>query len=189
MGNKALKSGAEQITNAEALFDETGDFRYVALAIGAAPIAPPFWAMWECVAEHHRTELIAKSNYPELDIILDELARQIAKEHFARMDGRKPDERPFPSLAEFTRRSCRATGLRTDKLDQNANDDWARDIRRAWDHEQKLPAAYDPWELPNCKMTDRIDRVVTEMVGAELRMPTNPIKDVWLASITRAKND
>ena len=187
MGSRLLRSGPEQIAKAETLFAETGDFRYVALAIGAAPIAPPFWAMWECVAEHHRTERRAKSHLSEVDLILDEMARQIAKEHFARMDGINSNEAPFPSLAEFIRRSCRITGLRTDKLEHTADDNWTRDIRRAWDYEQRTPLKFDAWNLPQTKMTERIDRIVTEMVGAELGLPTAPIRDLWLASITNAK--
>ena len=50
-GPKLKHGGNFDIVNAERLFAETKDFRYVALAIGLHPVRPPHWAIEACIAE------------------------------------------------------------------------------------------------------------------------------------------
>jgi hypothetical protein len=55
-GRKTGHSGHYHIANAERLFLETRDFRYVALAIGQHPYKPPSWAIEACIAERLAAE-------------------------------------------------------------------------------------------------------------------------------------
>ena len=55
-GRKTAHSGHYHIANAERLFSETKDFRYIALAIGEHPFEPPSWAIEACIAERLAAE-------------------------------------------------------------------------------------------------------------------------------------
>lgn len=56
MGRKRNRGGGLQVEQAEQLFRESGDFRYVALAIGKHPLDPPKWAMAACTEQIDRVE-------------------------------------------------------------------------------------------------------------------------------------
>lgn len=197
MGRKKLRSGGEEISNAKVLFDASrakghADFRYVALAIGASPAAPPLWALMECFMECLRTEKLAGSEASleqgTVDLVIEEMARQLALAHFA--PELSPEISPDSKLSktELVHRACRALGVNLEHLDYRADTDWMRSILRAWDREQLAPLPYDYWEFPGFKLTHRIDRVTTAIVGKLEGLPTSPEKALWVLAVLNSGN-
>ncbi|MFK4005022.1 hypothetical protein [Qipengyuania sp. NPDC077563] len=170
MSNKTRRSGHSHIENAQQLFERTGDYRYVALAIGSSPTKPPKWAMQACLAECERTESKAYSvDEDRIGQVLDDTIRALANHE------------------RDTRKNCRmslraailkATGRVSGPLDEDSE---VRPYRRAWDREQKEDRRHSYLGLEGYETTHRIHRVLMEEYGREFGMPTDPLKDFWRA--------
>jgi hypothetical protein len=186
MARGLKKSGQSEIDNAKALFEQSvergrPDYRLVALAIGAAPLRPPSWAIEACILAKETTERIpAAGTVPdEVGEVLDQIIRYYAGWQQDRPRDPPGSEHVPPSLREAIIASCRTLGLRTKQLDGAGNDDWMRDVRRAWDWEQVNDGRDSYLVLDGFNTTGRIDRVLTALYGAEMGMPSDPIKALW----------
>jgi len=186
MARGSKKSGQSEIDNAKELFEQSvergrPDYRFVALAIGAASIRPPLWAIEACILERETTERMpaAGTVADEVGEVLDQMVRYLAVLQQDRPRDPPGSEHVPPSLREAIIASCRTLGLRTKQLDASGNDDWMRDVRRAWDWEQVNDGRAGYLVLDGFNTTGRIDRVLTALYGAEMGMPSDPIKALW----------
>lgn len=186
MARGSKKSGQSEIDNAQVLFRQSvergrPDYRFVALAIGAASIRPPSWAIKACILEREKTERMpaAGTVADEVGEVLDQMIRYFASWQQDRPRTSPGSEHVPPSLREAIIGSCRTLGLRTKQFDGSGNDDWMRDVRRAWDWEQLNDGCDGYLVLDGFNTTGRIDRVLTALYGEEVGMPSDPIKAVW----------
>lgn len=118
--------------DARRLFEETKDFRYVAMAIGQSPNDPPDWAKWACRKAYWLNEQTAPSGHPaeEVGALLDEIIKfYIDWETSAERTGEKR-----PSLAAAIGHLLSEYGLV--KGDHNTKS-YKRKLRAAWDAELK----------------------------------------------------
>lgn len=197
MGRPKRQSGSTIIAQAEMLFVrsvEAGkpDFRYVALAIGATPQSPPDWAMLACIELRRDTDgQPGRGNSSDIEGILDGIVRfydRCEQEHEQRVrqGSSAPSSYRPPSLRSAIRSV--AAGKRDDHA--NGNDDWCRDIRCAWEHEQEFDLAphslfqFEQDNIPKNKRwlhtTARIDRVMREAVADELDHPLDVETWAWV---------
>lgn len=166
-GPKLKHGGSFYIANAERLFFETNDFRYVALAIGANPVRPPDWAIEACIAERMATERttsmtsFAKKGPRILDLAIALMAKH--EDDFF-LAGRDIDESQYEEkpLATALREALLA-------IDPNPADivGAVKNLENAWKREQReelldetLPSVQRLREIPT---TARIHRVLTAM--------------------------
>jgi hypothetical protein len=175
------------VEQAEQLFAQSvasgkPDYKYVALAIGASPAAPPDWAVGACI-ELRRAEEQKSSRGICNDVsdILDEMVRHFDRTEraFYESGERKGGYSP-PSLRSTIRQATTALGQRKGDVNR-ADDDWCRDIIRAWNEEQKHDRApHSAWELEGFVTTARIDRVLTQAVAKELGDPEDTATWAWM---------
>jgi hypothetical protein len=159
------------------------DFRYVALAIGATPAAPPDWAIWACIEARRDEEGKSARGHDEtVSVILDELVRFFdqSQRNFYQRNDASGDYKP-PSLRSAIRTVLKAQGSRCEDAGR-ADGDWYVDITRAWNEEQKHDrAANSTWELEKLQTTTRIDRILTQEVARELGDPEDLHTWAWIA--------
>lgn len=177
-------SGQNSIDHARELFERSvkvgrPDYRYVVLAIGAAPIAPPRWAILACIAAKEREELLPPSfvNAGQIGLILDELVRFYDREQQHRRAQPHLDSKPS-SLRSALIAVCGQLGIDPGKA--GADDSWLRSARRAWEREQNQDRRQSHLELDGWCVTGRIERVLLAIQGPEFGYPSDPIKELWL---------
>jgi hypothetical protein len=179
MGNKRRSSGHTEVENARQLFEQSRergkpDFRFVALAIGSAPVRPPAWAIRACIEECEATELRSAALSPHVDVVLDEMIRVLDEHQQKGGDLRKKSVRS--AILEATSRTSVCDAARG-PLD----DDQIRRIREAWDREQIEDRRHSVFPLEGYETTHRTDRVLTALYGEEWGMPADPVKALWRA--------
>ena len=210
MGRKPGQSGAQAIRDAEYLFGQSveigrPDFTYVALAIGNTPHAPPLWAVLACIELRQRSEgKPALGNSLEIENILDKIIRfydrkqrlfekSLGKDSFDALDNYRP-----ASLRSAILHVLKANDYRTEKQAE-ASDDWFRDIRKAWEWEQKhdlAPSSFFHFEEGNLdeegrikgrkrwlQTTSRIDRVLMRSAALENGDPEDLAKWAWITKV------
>lgn len=208
MGRKKRYGAGYEIQHAERLFLQSvaegePEYRYVALAIGSTPGSPPPWAMFACIELRQSEELkAARGNLTDIPFILDELVRFY--DHKQRDFESKPeyvtvdlDSYSPPSLRSAILHVLEANGLRGAEVG-SADDNWIRDIREAWEWEQKhdTPLNPDPVsgmflagthksedgeDVPIIKTTSRIERVLLQTIAKENGDPEDVHYWAWLA--------
>lgn len=183
MGRPKLISGYAEIANAERMFRQSvknrkPDFRYVALAIGASPLKPPRWAVWECIMEHDRTAGRPASNVGKLGELLDEVVRVYARVQFQNEDKGRDRAIARPSLRAAIIQA-RAFLERGGASSSDANDDWMKTATRAWNTEQET-VAESYFHLDGWNTTSRINRVIEGMIGRENGYPTDLQTAFWM---------
>lgn len=187
MGNRKLRSGPNEVINAERLFRQSvengrPDFRFVAIAIGECPFRPPTWAIWECILEKDRTARRAPSGTKEVGEILDEVVRFFAREEFARDNAAKREARP-PSLRRAIRSACGTLGKRTKYLSAGSADtSWMKDIERAWRREQEEDVVPSTYVLSDWKTTRRIDEIMHGLLADEFGDLRDIQQSLWVAN-------
>ena len=201
-GRKKKYGGAFTIEHSQMLFEQSvasghPDYSFVALAIGSVPGSPPDWAIWACIKLRQAEERKAARGIDnDIPAILDEVVRYYDKKQreFERQSQDALDALETyspPSLRSAIRDVLTSKGLRSTR-EIEGNDDWFRDIREAWDWEQKhdlAPSSFmqlEPLkkngkEIPGLKITSRIDRVLGESVAAELDHPADTETWAWIA--------
>lgn len=203
-GPKPKYGGTYAIQNSRQLFEQScaegsPEYKYVALAIGSSPGAPPDWAMWACIeARQVEERSAARGIDPDIPAILDEIVRFYDRKQREFELGAKDalvqlDSYIVPSIREAIRDVLKRMGLRQ-KRDSRANDDWFRDIRNAWDWEQEndpSPDASDWTRLQGLmkkrdgtqvpiKATARIHRVLMETMARENGDPEDVDTWAWI---------
>ncbi len=220
MGRKRRESGALEIATAEERFlqseaDGNPDYRLVALAIGEHPFSPPTWAMLACIELRGRTHRAAIRGFDDFSSghamrnILDEIVRFYLKaEDFHTAALRKREEtlqvsarvdvNPLqtryraPPFRQAVIAACRRLGVRLDKIG-DPDDDWHKDVRRAWDYEQQHDALRSKvggtgvptldetyYELRGWNVPRRIKRVIEEVMALECDFPADIEKALWI---------
>lgn len=198
-GPKPKHGGNFYIVNAERLFSETNDFRYVALAIGAHPVRPPQWAIEACIAERLVTErsTLMASQLKNASRILDLAVALMAKhedEYFlpgtyfedeqSRVEWYRFNEHRYKAKPLVT--SFREALLSIEPHERNI-DAAIRNLRNAWEREQReekldeaLPSVLRLRKIPT---TSRINRVLMTMEGwnsaPDSPFSTDPELLVW----------
>ncbi len=198
------------------------DYRLLALAIGEHPFSPPAWAMLACIELRGQVHRAATRGYDcpsspnAMRNILDEIVRFYLKaeqSHFAARRKREEAERSqeaegvtsaqqegalamdykAPSFRQAVIAACKSLGVRLEAIG-DADDDWHKDVRRAWDYEQhhdalrpKIAGSGPPtsdetyYELQGWKATRRIARVIEEVTALECDFPENIEKTLWIS--------
>ena len=168
MGRNKRYGGGYSVQNAEEMFRQSAggagqggerDYRYVALAIGNSPANPPNWAILECIELRQSEERKAARGHPDkVSAVLDDLVRffDLMQREFEAAailaDAEAPKYKP-PSI--------RSAIIHVLELGGDANDDRFRDIREAWNWEQKHDLAPNSYfGLDGFNTTSRIDRVL-----------------------------
>ena len=199
MGRKKQVGAGYNIYRAEELFrqseaDGKPDYKYVALAIGAAPAAPPSWAVLACIELRQEEEGQAARGHPtKVSAVLDDLVRFFDQKQreFERQSQDSPEIRLAYSPPSF--RSALRQVLASDEgwkheID-GANDDWQKPFRNAWRWEQEndlAPSSF--WQLDGFNTTSRIDRVMTQSVAAELGDPEDMHVWAWTTKRIAERN-
>ena len=200
MGRPTRRSGGRTIQDAEDLFRQSvengkADYSYVALAIGAAPQAPPAWAVLACIElRQEREKQSARGNANDIEGILNDIVRYYDREQRAfeqTLQGslNALDAYRAPPLRAAILHVLKANGHRNEKYG-GASDDWFRDIRKAWDWEQKhdlAPSSFmelDEGDIDDkkkkLKTTTRIDRVLMQSIATELGNPADVQTWAWI---------
>ncbi len=200
MGRPKRHSGGHSIHHAEEMFRQSvanrnPDYSYVALAIGAAPQAPPSWAVLACIElRQQRERQPARGNAAEIEGILDDMVRFYDRDRRAfeltctesphALDGYRA-----PALRSAILQVLKANGQRSEQS-TSASDDWFRDIRKAWEWEQEHDLAPSSFmELDEggigkdrklLKTTTRIDRVLMQSIAAEMGDPVDVQTWAWI---------
>lgn len=185
MTRRPKHSGQHDIDHARENFEASvkagrPDYRFVALAIGAAPVAPPEWAMLACIAEKEREEKrsAAVAGGDSIDAVLDELIRFYDREQQRRtsaghLNTAKPTSLRAALMAVYELLGeVSSTGY--------ADDGWLRTARRAWEREQKEDRRESYFVLAGWNITGRIERVLMALQGPEFGYPSDPVKELWL---------
>lgn len=186
MGRPNNNSGHWTVENAEQLFiksvaDGKPDFRLVALAIGAAPISPPRWAIYACIEEKEREQRKPPTSSfyvssSEIDKVLNKLIRHL----YDRQEERETNPVTMNDLPPPIRSSLIKTlELLNLPVEEGANDDWLRPYRRAWEHEQAQDACWSAHRLEGYVMTFRIDRELQAYMGELVGYPPDPVQALW----------
>ena len=191
MGRKKRFGGAYTIQHAEELFEKSKadghpDYKYVALAIGSSPAAPPSWALWACIELRQQKEDEAgRGNDNDIPVILNQIVRFYDREQRAFEENANKQNGLTHSYVTASLRSAILSVLKNERLRKgmvsSANDDWFRDIREAWQWEQDndcITSSY--WQLEGWKTTSRIDRVLTQDAAAELGDPNDLAGWAWI---------
>jgi hypothetical protein len=141
--------------------------------------------LWACVEARQDSER-KTANGPDKKTppVLDELVRFFARAQWAyeRSDqcSRDAEYRP-PSFRSAVIEVARADPFWREKVG-DADPDWYKPITRAWRWEQKHdPAPSSFWNLEGFVTTARIDRVMTQMVGAEEGDPEDVAVWAWVS--------
>lgn len=195
MGRPKRMSGHNEIANAQKLFERSQadgkpDYRYVALAIGASPGAPPDWAMLACIELRSTTEhRAARGIANDIEFVLDEVVRlfDLQEQQFEQANEHKDGKIPWgdykpPSLRAAILFVLEEQELRRDRAIAG-NDDWFDDIREAWDWEQthdRLSIDGLNLSLRTFYPTHRIDRVMNAAVAEECHNPVDTDKWAWI---------
>lgn len=205
MGRRPRVGGGYEVERAKELFDlsvQQGkpDYRYIAIAIGASPTMPPPWAVFACIDARVAAERgVARGNDAQMDNILDQIVRvydaaerDFENDHWGSSDA-WDSYRP-PSLRAAILTALEQIGLRQKHM-ADANDDWFRDIREAWDWEQREMVVPEntlkqlammhlepPKDDHDPKTTWRVSRVLQETMAAEMEHPTDPQVWAWVAT-------
>lgn len=150
------------------------DYQYATLAIGSNPTDPPRWAVLACIEEKELAEKQAASGEAiKVGAVLDEVIRVLYEHEEA--SGRDGTRMPLAAaIREATRR--------TDFLphgDGPIDGDKHKVILNAWKREQKQSASDSYLKLEGYLPTDRISRMMIEMIGLQENMSTNPMRDIW----------
>lgn len=177
-GPKLKHGGNFDIMNAERLFLETNNFRYVALAIGANPVRPPSWAMEACIAERLTAERSSSGGQRQhtsriLDLAIALMATH-EDEYFLPARSLKDEESRIAwyKLYEVQYKAKPlATALRQALLiidpHEKLIDAAIVNLRNAWMREQKEERLneknFSVLRLRKIKTTARIDRVLRAM--------------------------
>ena len=214
MGRPRKLSGATKIANAEELFRQSvtarePDYQYVALAIGERPFDPPVWAILECIELHGDASRAAlrghdrKASRHAMRNILDKIVRfyiaaELKHERATGISAWREDVQEElrykrPPLRQAIISACRSLKTRENHIG-SANDDWFRDVRDAWDYEQKhgdltpriagagpLSATETYCELIGWKTTRRIVRVMEDWQEKKGGPPSDLAKALWIA--------
>lgn len=159
------------------MFESTGDFRWVALAIGERPDKPPEWAMKECIREFNRDRKAPViGNQPEelgkrLDAMIryfiqaeDEFEERVAK---GGVVGGPDDEYTPPPTAKAIAYALAQSGIHPDEGEYIAKE---RQLRRAWQAELENGPFTDEQYLKLEGMpvqTERMLRVLLKFGDAE----------------------
>jgi len=191
MGRKPRFGAGYEIINAQRLFEksvleEKADFRFVALAIGASPAAPPDWAILECISLRRAVaRSAARGNRNDVADILDELVAHfdLEQRNFEAAFTGQIDWASFPkpNLNGAIKKVLARLGIRRTERERSDPDSF-KDIILAWNWEQQndaAPASY--FRLEGWKTTSRIDRVMKALVGDELGYPADIETLAWLA--------
>lgn len=190
MARTRKKSGSEQLAKARTLFQESvengrPDFRYVTLAIGAAPHNPPRWAMLECILEHERTlhlaSTLTEAKTPQNDprTMMDAIALAYLGE-LVRQEEKPRSERVAPKLQEMIRLAYQSISGEPwpDKSDSDAYRNW----ERWWNDEQQRGEleSGSGYELFDLRITPRIEALITSFTGRELDFFEEPARNAYV---------
>lgn len=198
------------------------DYRLLALAIGEHPFSPPAWAMLACIELRGQVHRAAIRGFDEpaspsaMQNILDEIVRcylEAEQFHFAarrkrekatrsketegitlaQQEGALAMDYKAPSFRQAVIAACKNLGVRLEDIG-DADDDWHKDVRRAWDYEQQhdaleakiagsgpLTADETYYGLQGWKVTRRVKRVIEEVTGRECDFPADIEKTLWIA--------
>lgn len=203
-GRKPGLSGSYVINRAEDLFDQScaegkPDFHYVALAIGANPASPPDWAMLACIEAHDAKVRNAAAGIDnDIPIVLDGIVRYyLEKQREFEIENDYEYEAlegyVVPPLNQAITTVLKQMGLRQSRASKGETD-WFKDIRRAWEWEQKNdPAPFSKHlftldgkmkrrggRLVPIAATSRIDNVISETLAEENGDPPQTRKWAWL---------
>lgn len=206
-GPKPKYGGTYTIKHARQLFEQScadgcADYRYVAIAIGSTPGAPPDWAIWACIEARRDAERsAARGNDTDIPSILDDIVRFYDRKQreFEHNNKETPDALEnyvVPPLQEAIQTVLKDAQLRRNR-DTKGNGDWFRDIRNAWDWEQENDPSPDAtgWmalqglmkkgkgkgKLEPIKGTARIYRVLMETMAHENGDPEDVNTWAWVA--------
>jgi hypothetical protein len=187
MARPKNNSGHWTVENAEQLFvksvaDGKPDFRFVALAIGSAPVSPPRWAVWACIEERDRELRKPPSTSAEaqkINVVLNELVRFL----YRNQEQREAD----PASRDLSPPSLRSAiievfGLLHYKVENGGNDDWLQPYRRAWKIEQKQDKCSSVYRLDGFEMTIRIDRELHAYIGELEGYPSDIVSALWMTN-------
>lgn len=192
MGRKKQYGPGYDIHHAEELFEQSverkkPDYRYVALAIGKSPVAPPDWAILACIQARQEEERKAASLTPDLvSPVLDDLVRFFAKEQWDFEDRMKKSKKPLPVFTPTPLRKALRLVLsgkeRWKDHINGANDDWQAPFREAWRREQENDVLQSHFfQLDGFKTTSRIERVLCQLLGQEYDGPEDLEYTAWIA--------
>lgn len=184
--------GAVKVRDARRLFEETGDYKYVALAIGAAVNDPPKWALIECwrLKKITQSDPAMATNLPAASRIMDR-AIELMIEHedqqrntptnencsIQRMPSSGFNVRPLPKETALKRALAE---IAPDREEQAA----IEALKKAWQREEQEELVN--WETdrrePNgvsiegYRTTYRIERVIYRVEAKKLneRDPNGP---------------
>lgn len=188
MGRKKSWGGAAQIERAEQMFRESGDYKYVALAIGSRPLDPPKWAMLACVKLRLKSEALSAlgRNVQHVDAILDTAVWFLAQHQTERFEKCQaigdPAQRAACKLAIKPMARDRALKKAIRHINPDLMDDkqgrlvsTLDALKKAWDREKKEerfdwdatgPDAGGP-TLDGFRLTHRIARVLMQYHASE----------------------
>lgn len=199
-GRKSRYGAGYAIEHAERLFrqsvdEKRPDYKFVALAIGAAPASPPSWAIFECIQLRQREERNAGRGHEQnVSDILDDVVRfyDRAQRNFedqCRNTSATLDDYSPPSLAKAIRQVLAEREERQD-IACKVDGDWFRDVRNAWNLEQKndlAPSAIMHLDEGKAakkrggflKTTHRIARVLQQSMAQEIGHPEDLATWAW----------
>lgn len=144
--------------DAERLFQETGDYRYVALAIGESPDDRPSWAIWACKMAYWFNEQKAAAGIPsdEVGSLLDSMIAFYVDRQ-GETDSREIGKKTAP-LTHAMRHTLIEHGV---PPGTDLHDAWLKKLRIAWDKEYAAgtPLKYNRWHILGFhKVTTRMQR-------------------------------
>lgn len=180
--NKRLRGSADgDAASVRKQFEQTRDYRYVALAIGAAPFKPPKWAIEACFELHRRTlEEASSGNTPKLTgQQLDDVMRELFRAEDIAIPADKyslSQNYVAPSLASAIKNVLiRSIGSDDPSFDANV-----RRLRRAWDHEAR-GVETDQSGFPQ---TERYRRILREWGDKNASRPWSQLPEQLIKSMT-----
>lgn len=200
MGRKKQYGPGYDIHHAEALFEQsvnksTPDYRYVALAIGKSPAAPPDWAILACIQARREEERKAASLTPKLvSPVLDDLVRFFAREQWEFEDRMMNSAEPLPEFSPTPfRKALRLVLSGRDRWKDyinSADDNWQAPFREAWRREQRLDILQSHYfRLDGFKTTSRFERVLCQLVAQEYDGPEDLEFAAWITKRIIEKNE
>lgn len=155
---------------AEVFFRETGDYRYVAIAIGQSPSDPPHWARWACQLAFWNNEQQAPNSDTRLKAghLLDLMIlffKESQDSPGARIAVENATYKP-PKVARAMAYAFGRIGVPEEDTDHYKSEE--RKLRRAWDAELKagtLHKGEGPYLIGFPRATPRMIRMLR---GADL---------------------